>query len=192
MAPPMEPPRRFCRFRTEGHAGGDLEPLPGDGMCLSAFVLLSPESDANKLLFGMVRPEAKGWLAAGGLDMNRAARSRGKWMLPSSHLLVFESPDDAAKRVLREQLGVPGTPLHPPIIVSETYARGPEAGPDPHWDLHFIYRLSAPAQPPGIPSLWERLEFVEPRSLDPTMFARGHGDILELAGLKVGPGSPSR
>jgi 8-oxo-dGTP pyrophosphatase MutT (NUDIX family) len=183
----MEPQRRFCRFRTEGHPGGDFEPLPGDGMCLSAFVLISPEGDAGKVLLGMVRPEAAGWLAAGALDRDRATRSRGRWMLPSSHLLVFESPDDAAKRVLREQLGVHGTPLQPPVVVSEAYARGP-AGVDPHWDLHFIYRLSAQAQPPGIPSLWERLEFVEPRRLEPSMLSRGHGDILDLAGVHVGSG----
>ena len=182
----MPAPRRFCRFRTEGRPGGDLEPLPGDGMCLSTFVLLSPEGDPSRVLLGMVRPDAPGWAAAGALDLGRATKSRGRWMLPSSHLMVFESPDEAALRVLREQLGVSGATLRAPTIVSETYGRGPESGPDPHWDLHFIYRLPVPAEAPRFPSLWERLEFVDPHTLEPSSFARSHGDILNFAGLTVG------
>ncbi|MCI4319371.1 MAG: hypothetical protein L3J87_00510 [Thermoplasmata archaeon] len=180
----MEASRRFCRFRTGGRPGGDLEPLPGDGMCLSVFLLLAPKSDTTKVLLGTVRPEAPGWVSAGAMDAGRAAKSRGRWMLPSSHLMVFESPDDAANRVAREQLGLEGIPLHPPKIVSETYGR--ESGVDPHWDLHFIYRGVAADEPPRFPALWERLEYLEPRALDPTKFARSHGDILELAGSALG------
>ena len=154
-------------------------------MCLSAFVLLSPDDDPTKVLLGMVRPDAPNWVAVGALDRGRATKNQGRWMLPSCHLMLFESPDDAARRILREQLGVEAPALRAPMIVSETYGRGPEAGSDPHWDLHFIYRIAAPSGAPRPPGLWERLEFVDPRTLDPSAFARSHGDILGFAGLSA-------
>ncbi|MCI4350212.1 MAG: hypothetical protein L3K15_01690 [Thermoplasmata archaeon] len=109
-------------------------------------------------------------------------------MLPSSHLAVFESPDQAAERIAREQLGSPEFRPPSPLIVSETYHRAAGDTDDPHWDLHFIYRSTVERAPPGSSELWEELRFLEPRQHAPEEFARAQSDILAFAGhpTKVG------
>ncbi|MCI4373633.1 MAG: hypothetical protein L3K02_08350, partial [Thermoplasmata archaeon] len=53
---------------------------------------------------------------------------------------------------------------------------------DLHWDLHFIFTLRGPPNPPTSP-LWKVLEYVPVANTPRNAFARGHGDILELIGL---------
>jgi ADP-ribose pyrophosphatase YjhB (NUDIX family) len=111
-------------------------------------------------------------------------------MLPASHLELFESPDGAAVRIAREQLGLDEYRPGAPTIVSETYHRSTAGTRDPHWDLHFIYRSTVERRPAGSEELWERLEFKDPQQLAPTELARNHADILAFAGRPV-RGPPS-
>lgn len=171
--------RRFCRFRTDG-APGEFSALPEDGMCLSAFVLLHPEGSPEPVLLGRVAPDPA-WSGAGALTPDRVERLRAGWMLPSSHLLLFEGPEAAARRILREQLGLEGIPLSDPRVASEAYARDGRDG-DPHWDLHFLFEGTWPAGRPPRHPLWTDLRFLEIPRIRRGEIARGHADILALAG----------
>ncbi|HZY70661.1 MAG TPA: NUDIX hydrolase [Thermoplasmata archaeon] len=176
----MPEARRFCRFRSDADAGRGTIPLPNDGFCLSAFVLVRPVSDPTKVLVGQVGRSGD-WGRVGGIDPARLERIGADWMLPASHLLLFESPDEAARRIAREQLGgeVPG--MMGPLVVSDPYRREGGASLDPHWDIHFIYEGTLPAAPRAPEGLWDRLAFIDPGRAPPPAFARGHGDILEFA-----------
>jgi len=150
-------------------------------MCLNAFLIVRSPVDPERALVGRPSPDPR-WEEVGALDPVRIQRLGDRWMLPSSQLLLLEGPEEAARRVGSEQLGMALGPLPPPRVVSDTYPlRGPADG-DLHWDLHFIYSVSGPPLPPRYP-LWRDLEYVPVRSTPRAAFGRGHGDILELVGL---------
>jgi ADP-ribose pyrophosphatase YjhB (NUDIX family) len=178
-------PRKFARF-AEGRSSVDgYWPLPPDGLCLSAFVLLSPPSGRDRVLVGRLDPRAP-WDRIGALDEERVRLNRAGWMIPSCHLEYFEPPDRAAQRVLTEQLGLSGVPLEPAGVFSETYRprRHPERGL--HWDLQFLFRGSvATPEPPAHPA-WTSLRFVDPSRTTRAEFTRSHDEVLELAGYRIG------
>lgn len=174
-------PRRFCRFRSDAPADSSLySRLPDDGMCLSAFVLLRSHEGAPDVLAGRLDP-AGPWDEIGALPVERVASSARGWMLPACHVALFESPDDAAARVVREQLGVDSLPLGRARVFSEAYDRENDAR-DPHWDLHFVYEGAWPVGRARTAPAWRQLEFVDLRTTPPTAFVRAHADILALAG----------
>ena len=149
-------------------------------MCLSVFLVVrSPETPA-KVLLGKIDPSADWWeLAALGPD--RVARLTDFWMLPASQLLLLESPDDAARRVAREQLGWELEAFPPARVFSQTSARAPGDGKDPHWDVMIVYEVSWPPGRPLRPRPWRELDFLPVSETSRSGFGRGHGDVLELA-----------
>lgn len=174
--------RRFARFRS-GEAGPShgYEALPNDGLCLSVFLIVRPKGRPAEVLLGRVNPDAE-WGELGALSKDRLGRISGKWMLPSSHLLLFESPADAAMRIAHEQLEMKSVePARAPMVFSEAYARPGSTG-DPHWDLHFVYNIEWPGAPPTS-SHWSALEFKEVAKTHRTDFARAHDEILDMIGL---------
>jgi ADP-ribose pyrophosphatase YjhB (NUDIX family) len=175
--------RRFARFAEGRPVAEGYWPLPPDGICLSAFVLLSAPGRPREVLVGRIDPRAP-WGRIGALNATRIRLNAEGWMLPSCHLLYFEPPAEAARRVLSEQLGLDGLALGPPAVVSETYrpARHPEHGE--HWDLEFLFRGSAPAGwRPSHPA-WKELRFVDPSATPRGEFTRSHDEVLELAGYR--------
>jgi hypothetical protein len=52
------------------------------------------------VLMGRVNPEYPAWEHIGALNKVRLERYSDKWMLPSSHLVLYESPRQAAERIL--------------------------------------------------------------------------------------------
>ncbi|MCI4365897.1 MAG: hypothetical protein L3K10_07580 [Thermoplasmata archaeon] len=174
--------RRFARLRPGAppFAPGDYG-VPSDGMCLSAFLVVTAPTDPSRVLLGRMAPNPR-WEEVGGLDPARTRRIADRWMLPSRQLQFFESPEEAARGIGEEQLGIQVDPVPTPRIFSETYPRPASAESDPHWDLHFIFVLTGPASPPRSP-LWRELTYVSVGTLSRGTFARGHGDILELVGL---------
>ncbi len=191
----MTTDRRFARFNAGNSTVSgkpDASPLtvreiPEGGMCLSAFVVLTETGNRNKVLLGHLNPEAM-WDHMGALDPERVeVHSRG-WMIPSSHLLLKEPPQEAARRILREQLELEGVPLAEPIVVSETYT--PRRFPDlpSHWDLEFIFRgeLSAEELPKAF--AWKELAFVDISHTRRSEIARSHEDVLESAGFNFAEG----
>ncbi|HXW66599.1 MAG TPA: hypothetical protein VEL82_01775 [Thermoplasmata archaeon] len=175
--------RRFARLRPGTVSESDeFSVVPSDGMCLSSFLVISPAERASEVLLGRVHPDP-GWAERGALGPARAARVAERWMLPSSQLLLFESPSEAARRIGREMLGVelePGAPA----VFSEAYQRPEPEGPDPHWDLEFIFRPAWTGPERVAHPAWSEIGFRDPRRIPAREFARGHEDILALVGKR--------
>jgi ADP-ribose pyrophosphatase YjhB (NUDIX family) len=151
-----------------------MDEVPDGGLCLSSFLVISRSGRQNHVLMGILDPKAP-WERIGALDSKRAELNSRGWMLPSSHLLLHESPQEAASRIAREQLEIEGLRLQGPLVFSEVY------GPKKHWDIEFVF-LGEMDQPPKA-SAWSRLEFVDTSTLRRPDFARSHEDILEHVGM---------
>ena len=174
--------RKFCRFnkQVETKSFGMPEP-PEGGLCLSAFLIITDERNANRVLMGHLNAKAP-WDHIGALDSSRVEVHSKGWMLPSSHLLVYESPQEAARRILREQLEI-DLALSGPDVVSEAYT--PKRFPDlpRHWDIEFIFKGKMSEDHIPRPFAWSKLSFVNLNDTEKTEIARSHEDILEAAGF---------
>jgi ADP-ribose pyrophosphatase YjhB (NUDIX family) len=174
--------RKFCRFnkQVETMSFGMPEP-PEGGLCLSAFLVITDERNSNSVLMGHLNTKAP-WDHIGALDSSRVEVHSKGWMLPSSHLLLYESPREAAKRILKEQLEI-DLALSGPDVVSETYI--PKRFPElpRHWDIEFIFKGKMSEQSVPKPFAWSELAFVNLDTARRSEIARSHEDILESAGL---------
>ncbi len=184
----MTTSRRFCRFNPDPAYSIAIRELPADGFCLSAFLLLTSPEHPGAVLLGHADPSAN-WEEVGALDPGQVAHIQDRWMLPSSQLLLGESPVQAAARIASEQLDLGSLPLEGPTVYSEVYgsARRPEL--TQHWDLHFVFRGRWPEGRPVRARAWRELAWVDAEATPGAQFARGHQDVLSLAGLR-GPGGP--
>lgn len=182
----MTTDRRFCRFyrRPHGKTGFGMNEVPEDGICLSSFVILTPENARSSVLLGKLNPEAP-WDHIGALDPERVKAWQEGWMLPSSHLIYLEGPQEAATRIQKEQLKIGPVPLMGPIVVSEVYTpqRHPES--KQHWDLQFIFTGTLQSDRPPESSAWRALRFIDTQDLKRTDLVRAQADILGYAGLPV-------
>lgn len=171
----MPTSRRFMRV-SKSTPPPRLDDIPDAGLCLSAFLVLSKRGKPGQVLVGHLNPKAD-WEHIGALDSARAERNSKGWMLPSSHLILNESPAEAAQRILREQLGGVDVPLKGPEVFSEVY------GAAAHWDLEFVFV----GETPGLPqtTAWDELRFVEIGRAHKADFARLHEDILAHVGHRV-------
>ncbi|HEX9710505.1 MAG TPA: hypothetical protein VGB42_11155 [Candidatus Thermoplasmatota archaeon] len=94
------------------------------------------------------------------------------WVLPATHLLVGETPSQAAKRVAKDQLLAPWLQLED----GGTFAHlRPSVEGDPHWELAFVFEteLTVSKAPPW----FTELRGLQRRYLRYESFAAGHGDI---------------
>ena len=181
----MSEPRRFARFRAEPLSGRPgIFRLPDDGLCLSSFLLVHPVGMPHEALVGRMDPKGP-WSETAAVDPERIATFQGRWVLPACQLLFFEDPTAAARRIASEQLGLPTLGIAPPQVFSEAYGREAGGSRDPHWDFHFVSRAEWPGGDPARSRgrLWQELQFVDVSRTPRSSFARGHGDILALAGL---------
>lgn len=173
----MATERKFAGFQSKGAPSFRMSSIPSGGMCLSSFVMLM--NSQGKVLMGKLNPEFD-WDHIGALDDERKKRHTAGWMLPGCHLLIGESPKDAADRILGEQLGLSGIELAAPEVYSETYSPS-STGEVGHWDIEFVFKgkhegaVTHPA--------WKELSFVDPNAPE-SEFARGHQDVLRNAGLR--------
>lgn len=177
----QEVTRRFADF-YEGALPFQMSAVPEDGMCLSAFLILWKES-RQKVLLGKVN-EDYDWIRIGALDKENARRASGRWMLPSSHLLLYESPNDAARRIQREQLGIDeNLELSGPTVFSEVYG-APRLEIKNHWDVEFVFTGEVKQNLPTEHEPWSALDFMDVRALKDSDYARNHQDILAEAGFR--------
>jgi hypothetical protein len=200
-----EPVRRFARFRRGPDAPRDqivYFEVPSDGFCLNAYVVIHDATHPERVLLGRLDRSAP-WNHLEGLDDRRVLSYTRHWVLPASHLLVFESPRDAAHRVVREQLESGPLDLQGPDVLSEVYHRivptpgdppvqadpaapsDPPARGDPHWDLHFVFHAKWTDSRPPNASPWRELAFVDVSQTSRSDYSREHGDILALTGLPL-------
>lgn len=153
-----------------------MRKMPDGGMCISAFVIISKRSDSESVLMGRLNTGAN-WDHIGALDTKRAERFSAGWMLPSSHLILYETPEGAARRILREQLNIRDMKLSGPLTFVDT------SGMDNHWDLGFIYSGERDSLPKS--QAWRELEFIRTRDIKSENVVRSQLDILAYAGKRV-------
>lgn len=171
----MATSRRFAHFRRDV-VPPRMNEIPEGGFCISAFVVISKAKNPRQVLVGRINKKAP-WDHIGALDPERVERHSRGWMLPSSALMLGESPKEAAERILKEQLAVADQPLEGPSVFSEVY------GPMRHWDLEFIFqgeRANTPAN-----EAWSELMFIDVTKMRREDIARGHEDILAHVGKRV-------
>jgi len=153
-----------------------MSEIPEGGFCISAFLIISKAKSPKHVLAGRINKEAP-WDHLGALDRERVERHSKGWMLPSSALMLGESPKEAAERILKEQLGVADQPLGGIFVFSEVY------GPMRHWDLEFIFqgeRANTPAN-----EAWRELTFIDLSKTRREDIVRGHEDILAHVGKRM-------
>jgi hypothetical protein len=191
----MTTDRIFCRFNNgkslslgaSGENSLGMTEVPEGGLCLSAFLVISDSRNRNSVLMGHVNPSAP-WDHIGALDKKRVEVHSKGWMLPSCHLMLHESPGEAAKRILNEQLEPRGAiSFVGPAVFSEVYRpkRFPEL-PE-HWDLEFVFNAEMTREQVGEPSAWTDLRFLETAKLRRDEIARSHEDILGQMGFSILP-----
>jgi len=164
----MTTDRRFVQLQR-GILPPRLGRIPEGGVCISAFVVISRRGDSKSVLMGRINKSAP-WDHIGALDPGRVERHSKGWMLPSSHLIFGESPQDAGVRILREQLGVEEQRLEAPQVFSEVY------GALNHWDLEFVF-LGERSDVPNHKA-WNELKFIDLTETRKEEIARSHEDIL--------------
>ncbi len=157
---------RFARFGAEKI----VFPTPEQGLCVGSFLIIEK---GGALLFGKaVKPEF----------------AKGKWLLPASHLKYGEHPDDAVKRIVKEQLTAEPK--------SVKY-RGVWGFTEGHWDMCFVYDVKLKNEPKPLgeaeasnyPSdyfyssqLFSDLKFLRPQEVK-NEIGRGHDEVLRAAGV---------
>jgi len=168
----MSTERRFTRFTKTGPVPR-IEEIPEGGFCISSFVVLNRRGKPNEVLMGKLDTTAD-WERIGGLSRERAEMNSKGWMLPGCHLLYGESPQDAAKRILDEMLGMQDQTLQGPSVFSDV------SGPKDHWDIGFIFAGERNEVEPH--PAWRELRFVDTTKLQLADFARNHQDVLAHIG----------
>jgi ADP-ribose pyrophosphatase YjhB (NUDIX family) len=151
---------------------------PKGGTCLSVFLVLKRN---NGVLAGkMTKPDL--WVKKFFVGESFAPKyaASGKWILPASHLKYGEKPDDAAKRVLTEQLGLGGVKLKFGEVQSHL-SGDPKDSDNAHWDICFVYEGEVTRAVPK-PEWFSELEFIKASKLSVDDFTRGHGDVLKELG----------
>jgi len=171
----MTTDRRFAAF-SKGALPPRMNTVPQGGMCISAFLVISKKGEPGNVLMGRINKNAE-WDHIGALNGKRLERFASGWMLPSSHLILFETPEGAARRILREQLGIKNQALHGPLTFADT------SGTANHWDLGFIFSGERETTP--FNAAWDDLKFVEVGKLKRDEIVRSQLDVLAYAGKLV-------
>jgi hypothetical protein len=164
----------------------DEKNVPPGGVCLSSFVLVR---SGNKILVGkMAHPEI--WVKKFfvGEKFAPGYASSNKYLLPARHLSWYESPRETANSVLRDQVGIKVPPNKVSLTEVQSHLRGDVDSEEepPHWDICFVYETEVPSRiVKGLktPPWFKDFHFVPFSSLTIVDFTRGHGDILQEAGL---------
>jgi ADP-ribose pyrophosphatase YjhB (NUDIX family) len=180
----MTTSRVFCRFNKSSiypdtPAFGMTE-VPDGGLCLSSFLVINSKENPRSVLMGHLNSKAP-WDHIGALDRKRVERHSKGWMLPSSHLILRESPQEAARRILREQLEIGSLELSEPKVFSDVY-ESEASKPNLHWDIGFIFKGELSQDEIPKPDAWTDLNFVDLTRTRKNEIARSHEDILRYAG----------
>lgn len=155
--------------------------VPDSGVCLSAFVICRR---GESILLG--RPHAHdAWPTQAGFPKRHAAEleKEGTWILPATHLKMWESPHRGAMRIAREWAGLKRTP-HFLMVQSHLRpaSRLKKGSGGKHWDICFVYVMRTKDLPSPKP-WWSQMRFVKPKDISRIKLGRGHKDILREAGF---------
>jgi ADP-ribose pyrophosphatase YjhB (NUDIX family) len=156
----------------EGH-------VPKGGTCLSSFLVLKRK---DGILVGkMTKPQIWVERFLMGETFAPVYASSNKWLIPASHLKYGEKPEDAATRILVEQVGITWSKLS--LLQIQSHLSQDPKDPDiAHWDVCFVYGGTLRKEP-RTPEWFSELRFMRTRELASEDFTRGHGDVLRELGV---------
>lgn len=154
--------------------------VPVGGFCCSVFPVLRRGGD---VLVGRMAPSHR-WEEEWQPNMRHYEGDRYDalfqgWRLPGTYLREGEHPDEAARRVWADQLGLADPlDLDPPRVLSSAAEsrRAPDAR---HWDLVFFHDVDGPALDGEPPDHWDELRYLDPDVADPEDFVMLHGGLLD-------------
>ena len=156
----MTTERRFAAF-SKTATPPRMSAVPEGGMCISAFVVLSKKDEPSSVLMGRINKNAE-WDNIGALTGERLERFASGWMLPSSHSIIYETPEGAARRILREQLCIRNLKLEGPLTFADT-STARFSGMLNHWDIGFIF--TGERETILTSEAWDELKFVDVNKL---------------------------
>jgi ADP-ribose pyrophosphatase YjhB (NUDIX family) len=97
----------------------------------------------------------------------------GKWTIPSSIINVGEHPEEATKRIVKEQIGAEAR--NTKLLDIQSYG-------DKHWDLCFVYEVVIDGTGKISPDI-ELVEYFEKGKMPPE-FRTDHAEVLQKLGSK--------
>ena len=111
-----------------------------------------------------------------------------KYVVPARHLAWYESPLDAARGVMKDQLGKSLPARRFRLNGVQSYVSGDvsDSANPAHWDICFVYEVKLTAGEAKIlraPDWFKDFGFKQRFRLTKEDFTRGHGDVLEEAGI---------
>ena len=153
--------------------------VPKGGACLSSFLVMRRKGGI--LVGKMAKPEL--WVEKFLVGESYAPKyvSSDKWVLPASHLQFGESPQDAATRILTEEVQAKKTKLRL-LQVQSHLSQDPNDPEAAHWDICFVHGGTLKRHLER-PEWFSELKFINTRSLTTDDFTRGHGDVLKELGV---------
>jgi ADP-ribose pyrophosphatase YjhB (NUDIX family) len=156
--------------------------IPIGGVCLSTFIVASRD---GSILLGLPKagpewPENGGERLSGAAELERS----NTWILPATHLLIGESPNDASKRIAKEFTGLRGNPKFAMIQSHTRPAKiwWKHVDDAIHWDLCFVYDLKIDGVPKKLKPWWKEMKLFGQKEIRGLKIGRGHRDILEEGG----------
>jgi len=155
---------RFARYGPADR----YETPPGAGMCISVFGIVRRQGKKG-VLVGLPKPDnrwASEWISAWRTYPEKElAESYRQWRLPSSYLMEGENPDDAIRRILKDQLEIDDFSLSKKGPKIFSYNSPSEWYPgNSHWDLALVYDVKVKSKDKpvkNIPKWWQELYFVK-------------------------------
>ena len=161
--------------------------VPIGGVCLSAFIVASKNGSIllGRPKAGQAWPEMGGERLSGAVELERT----NTWILPATHLLIGENPDDASKRISKEFTGLRGNPKFAMIQSHTRPAKiwWKHVGDAVHWYLCFVYELKIDGVPNKLKPWWKEMQLFTSKEIHSLNIGRGHWDILEEAGYIQSP-----
>jgi hypothetical protein len=174
--------QRWARFGPTDRKW--LAHVPEDGFCVSVFVFVRDPRGA--VLLGRPQPHSD-WPERGCVPLwrLREVAGHGEWTVPSSHFLMDEAPDQAARRVAADWAGIPGGRPSLIAVTSELLPTGRWSGRGRnrhrrnHWAMCFLYELRTSRRPLRRPG-WSELKFWRLADVASASLGRSHGDLLQV------------
>jgi hypothetical protein len=168
----------MIRHARYGPTDRYLDPPPA-GMCLSVFAVITK---GNKVLVGTPRKHRAwkarwlfSWTTYSPKELEEACREK---RLPSTYLLEREHPEDALRRIMRDQVRMPDYTQTGPRIFSYSAPSDWYPGHD-HWDLAFVYDVRCRG-PLVLAPWWKELSFVDRGEIDPADFGWNSDFVKDL------------
>ncbi|HYB03346.1 MAG TPA: hypothetical protein VED17_02715 [Nitrososphaerales archaeon] len=157
------------------------ESVPPGSVCISSFVVVK-DGKGGTLAGRMEKLDV--WLERFYMSpvMGPTYVASGKLVLPASHILWYESPLDASQRILNEMALIEVPKEQIGLVDVQSHLRPSTNDPSvPHWDLCLVYKVDNYQGKIKQPEWFKDFGFKT--NLKTEDFTRGHGDVLEEAGL---------